>query len=83
MPSGALVTPPPSPAFVGDGCARRSIYDASDHAYNGFLRAPLIRYEGYWSLTNSLLEHGVNVMAGTSWLQGEVTVGRSADVSDN
>ena len=59
------------------------IYDASDHAYNGFLRAPLIRYEGYWSLTNSLLEHGVNLMAGTSWLQGEVTVGRSADVSDD
>ena len=59
------------------------IYAASEHAYNGFLRAPLIRYEGYWSLTNSLLEHGVNVMAGTSRLQAEVTIGRPADVSED
>jgi hypothetical protein len=59
------------------------IYAASEHAYNGFLRAPLIRYEGYWSITNTLLEHGVNLMAGTSRLQGEVTFGHPADVSDD
>lgn len=59
------------------------IHDASDHAYNGFLRAPLMRYEGYWSLTNTLFEHGVNVMAGTSRVQGEVTVGRPGDASDD
>lgn len=59
------------------------IYSASEHAYNGFLRAPLIRYEGYWSITNTLLEHGVNLMAGTSRLQGEVTFGHPADVSDD
>jgi len=59
------------------------IYAASEHAYNGFLRAPLIRYEGYWSLTNTMLEHGVNVMAGTSRLQAEVTIGRPADASDD
>ena len=59
------------------------IYSASEHAYNGFLRAPLIRYEGYWSITNTLLEHGVNLMAGTSRLQAEVTFGHPADVSDD
>jgi hypothetical protein len=59
------------------------IHDASDYAYNGFLRAPLIRYEGYWALSNTLFEHGVNVMAGASRLQGELTVGRSADVGDD
>jgi hypothetical protein len=59
------------------------IHDASDYAYNGFLRAPLIRYEGYWALSNSLFEHGVNVMAGTARLQAEVTVGRPGDVSDD
>jgi hypothetical protein len=58
------------------------IHDASDYAYNGFLRAPLIRYEGYWGLTNTLFEHGVNVMAGTPHLQGELTVGRPADIGD-
>lgn len=59
------------------------IYAASEHAYNGFLRAPLIRYEGYWSISNMLLEHGVNLMAGTPRLQAEVTVGHPADVSDD
>jgi hypothetical protein len=59
------------------------IHDASDYAYNGFLRAPLIRYEGYWGLTNRLFEHGVNVMAGTSRLQGEATLGRPFDASDD
>jgi len=59
------------------------IHDASDYAYNGFLRAPLIRYEGYWSLTNTLFEHGVNAMVGTPHLQGEITVGRPGDVSED
>jgi hypothetical protein len=59
------------------------IHSASDHAYSGFLRAPLIRYEGYWALTNTLFEHGVNAMAGTPWVQAEVTVGRPGDASDD
>jgi hypothetical protein len=59
------------------------IHDASDFAYNGFLRAPLIRYEGYWALSNSLFEHGVNAMVGTSRIQGEITVGSPGDVSDD
>ena len=35
------------------------IYAASDHAYIGFLRAPLIRYGEYYALSNGYLEHGV------------------------
>jgi hypothetical protein len=55
------------------------IYGASDHAYGGFLRAPLIRYAGYWALSNTFLEHGVNVVGGVPSLQVEYTVGRPAD----
>jgi hypothetical protein len=40
------------------------ISDASDYAYSGFLRAPLIRYEGYWALSNMFFEHGVNALVG-------------------
>jgi hypothetical protein len=55
------------------------IYGGSDHGYGGFLRAPLIRYVGYWALSNTFLEHGVNVIGGTSWLQGEYTAAAPAD----
>lgn len=55
------------------------IYSGSDHAYGGFLRAPMIRYAGYWALSNTFLEHGVNVMAGVPALQIEYTVGAPAD----
>jgi hypothetical protein len=58
------------------------IYATSDYAYNGFLRAPMIRYENCWALSNTFLEHGVNVVAGTSWLQMEATAGKPADVGD-
>src|SRR5262245_4774295 len=34
------------------------IYNRGDHAYTGFLRAPLIRYDGYFALSNNYLEHG-------------------------
>jgi hypothetical protein len=35
------------------------IYNRGEHAYNGFLRAPLIRYDGCFALSNNYLEHGV------------------------
>ena len=41
------------------------IYSRSDHGYTGFLRAPLIRYGGYWALSNNFLETGASVVAGT------------------
>jgi hypothetical protein len=56
------------------------IYATSDHAYGGFIRAPMIRYKQCWALSNTFLEHGVNVIAGTSWLQVEATAGVPGDV---
>jgi hypothetical protein len=55
------------------------IHATSDHAYVGFLRAPLIRYAGSHALSNTFLEAGANVMAGTSWLQVEGTIGVPSD----
>jgi hypothetical protein len=59
------------------------IYQASDHAYAGFLRAPLIRYEGCWALSNMQLEHGVNFIGGVPWLQLEATFGTPSDAGDD
>ena len=56
------------------------ISTASDHAYNGFLRAPLIRYDNYYALSNNFLEHGIDVIAGVPRLSVEMSVGRPADV---
>jgi hypothetical protein len=54
----------------------------SDHGYTGFLRAPLIRYDDYWALSNVFLETGASVVAGTSWLQAEVSLGIPQDESE-
>lgn len=53
---------------------------ASDHAYLGFLRPPLVRYGGYFALSNGYLEHGVDVVAGVPRLSLEASVGRPGDV---
>lgn len=56
------------------------IYGRGDHAYTGFLRPPLIRYDNYFALSNHFLEGGVNVSAGTPRLHGEVSLGAPRDV---
>jgi hypothetical protein len=56
------------------------ISSGSDHGYQGFLRAPLIRYDGYFALSNNFLEHGVDVVAGVPHLTAEVSMARPADV---
>ena len=56
------------------------ISNGSDHGYTGFLRAPLIRYDGYFALSNTFLEHGGAVFAGVPRLTVEASVGRPADV---
>jgi hypothetical protein len=56
------------------------ISSGSDHAYSGFTRAPLVRYDGYFALSNSFLEQGVDVMAGVPRLSVEAGVGRPADI---
>ncbi|HTU99075.1 MAG TPA: hypothetical protein VMF13_00945 [Luteitalea sp.] len=58
------------------------IYTRSDYAYQGFLRAPLLRYDGYWSITNNFLERGVDVVAGTSRYQVEGSVATPGDIGE-
>jgi hypothetical protein len=55
----------------------------SDYAYGGFLRAPLLRYDGYWALTNDFLERGVDVVVGTPRLSVEASLGVPADIGPN
>lgn len=56
------------------------IYEGSDHAYTGFLRAPLIRYDGYWALSNNFLEHGADLIVGVPRFTVEASLGAPADV---
>jgi hypothetical protein len=58
------------------------IYSGSDHAYSGFLRAPLIRYDGYFALSNNFLENGVSIVAGLPNLYVETAVGMPGDVGE-
>lgn len=55
---------------------------ASDHAYMGFLRPPLIRYGDYWGISTGYLEHGVDVLVGVPQFSVEASVGRPGDVGD-
>lgn len=57
------------------------IYSRADHGYNGFLRAPLIRSEYYWSVNNTMLERGVDLSVGTAHLSAEVSLGTPGDNS--
>ena len=56
------------------------IYNRSDHAYTGFVRPPLVRYDGYWAVSNNWLEDGVVATAGLSHLLVEGSLGRPRDV---
>jgi len=56
------------------------IYNASDHAYTGFLRPPLIRYDEYSGISNYFLEQGADVVVGVAGLQVETALGAPADV---
>ena len=42
------------------------IYNRSDHGYSGFLRPPLIRYDGYFGISNNWLEDGAMFTAGAA-----------------
>ncbi len=58
------------------------ISSGSDHAYYGFLRAPLIRYDDYYALSNNFLEHGADIVVGTPRLSLEASAGVPADVGE-
>ncbi len=47
----------------------------SDHAYSGFLRAPLIRYGTNFALSNTFLESGGEVLVGVPRLYVQTTLG--------
>lgn len=55
------------------------MYTRSDHAYTGFVRPPLIRYDGYWAVSNNWLEDGVTATAGIPQLFVEGSLGRPRD----
>ena len=56
------------------------IYSRSDHGYSGFLRPPLIRYDGYFGVSNNWLEDGAMFTAGVPQLFVEASVSRPHDV---
>ena len=56
------------------------IYAASDQSYNGFLRPPLMRYDGYFSISNNFLEQGADLIAGVPRFTVEAAVGAPADI---
>jgi hypothetical protein len=56
------------------------ISSGSDYAYSGFLRAPLIRYDNYFALSNNFLENGASVTAGVPRLFVQATLGAPGDV---
>jgi hypothetical protein len=58
------------------------IYNASDHAYSGFLRAPLVRYEEYSPLSNNQLEQGADLVVGVPRLMVEAALGAPGDVGE-
>jgi hypothetical protein len=47
----------------------------SDHAYSGFLRAPLIRYGTNFALSNTFLESGGELLVGVPQLYVQTTLG--------
>jgi hypothetical protein len=58
------------------------ISSRSDYAYNGFLRAPLIRYGGNFALSNEFLETGADVLVGRPHFNVESSLGTPTDADD-
>jgi hypothetical protein len=56
------------------------IYNRSEYGYSGFLRPPLIRYDGYFGVSNNWLEEGAMFTAGVPQLFVEASISRPHDV---
>jgi hypothetical protein len=54
----------------------------SDHAYLGFVRAPLIRYAWNWALSNTYMDLGADVMIGRPAFTVESSIGVPSDEGD-
>jgi hypothetical protein len=53
----------------------------SDHAYNGFSRAPLVRYGEGYAMSNLFMEAGADVIVGRPSLYLEASAGAPADAN--
>lgn len=51
-------------------------YSRSDYGYTGFLRTPLIRYDGYFGVSNAWLKDGAVFTAGVPQLFVEASLSR-------
>jgi hypothetical protein len=56
------------------------IHSRSDYGYSGFIRPPLVRYDGYFGVSNNWLEDGVTLTAGVPQLFVEGSISRPHDV---
>lgn len=56
------------------------LYRRGEHGYTGFVRPPLIRYDGYFAVSNNWLEEGVMLTAGAPHLLVEGSMSRPHDV---
>jgi hypothetical protein len=59
------------------------IYDRSSYGYSGFIRPPLIRYDGYFGLSNNYTERGAMVTAGVPQLFVEASLGKPNDLGSS
>ena len=55
------------------------ISSRGDHAYTGFTRAPLVRYGQFFALSNTAMEGGGSVVAGSPRLYAETSLGVPLD----
>jgi len=59
------------------------IYNRSDYAYGGFIRPPLLRYDGYFGLSNNYFERGAMFTAGIPQLSVDATISKPHDVGSS
>lgn len=59
------------------------IYGRSDYGYSGFIRPPLVRYDGYFALSNNYFEQGTTLTAGIPQLFVEASLGRPHDIGSS
>ncbi len=59
------------------------ISSESDHAYVGFQRNPLIRYDDYFALSSTFFEHGADIVFGAPRASLEASVGAPSDVGEH
>jgi hypothetical protein len=59
------------------------IHARGDYGYTGFIRPPLIRYDGYFGLSNNWLENGATFTAGIPALFVEASLSRPHDVGSS